>query len=226
MNAINEKLAQFKGMVTVIERLLKQKNVFISVSIERLPGIVLEIEEEALGPELKAKSIEEKDFRDIVDEISPMMLACMEDRQDSFIEGKTDALRSEEDYDADRIAEEEVLLREKMMLVDERLVDQNLKDWLLFKRSAKTPVFSGLEWDIKVKHFDSKKQPVSPLPYATCQIKYQKGFPRSPIALLFEASPADAIEIDFTLDDIEHMIKRLGVVKDKLGALVKGGKIG
>lgn len=222
MNATNEKLAQFKEIVTIVERLIKQKKVFISISIERLPGIVLEIEEETLDTELKAISVEEKDFHDIVDdEITPMMLACMEDSQDSFIKAKINALK-EEDYDQDRIAKEESLLREKIRLVDERLVDQNLRDRLLFKRSAKAPVFTGLEWDIKVKHFDSRKEPLYPVPYATCQIKYQKGVPRSPLALFFEAAPSEAIEIDFTLDEIEHMIKGLGIVKDKLGTLVKG----
>lgn len=222
---ISEGLEQFKEVVTVVGKLLKNRQIFVSISAEEYPGIALLVEEEPLEAELARSGLAAETFRSVLkDEISLMVFVCLEDDQEVFVRRHTESLEEDEEgYDADKIAEETALVREKLEIVGEWVVNEDLKNRHLFKRRAKSPTFVALNWDVNVKYFDSEAKTMSPFPYATLQLRFQKGIPESPLAILTGgASQIESVEIDYAFDEIEYVIRTLTVIKDRLMAVKEG----
>jgi len=225
--AYDAKLEEFLKTLSIVEKLLRDKNIFFSISVERYPGLTLKIEEPSLDLELERESVSKTDFQSVLEaEIAEMIVMCLEgpEARQAYVKSEIDDLR-EEGYDETQLAEKKTLLEKKLEFVSTKLIDEHLRQRYLFKRRARVPVFIGLDWGINVREFDSQAEELRAFPYATIQIRYQKGVPAGPVRILLgTAAPLETLEVDCTLDEIEYMIRVLSEAKSRLqDATEKGG---
>jgi hypothetical protein len=111
-------------------------------------------------------------------------------------------------------------LRRKLAFVDTKLVDKYLRQRYFFKSLARVPSFLSLDWTINVTYFHGEDGE-SPFPYVSCLLEYQKAAPMSEFDKVF-GQGKEALKIDFTLDEVEYLIKTFKAIKLKLSPLVEG----
>ena len=170
-----------------------------------------EIEREVLNKGLEERNLGKESFKKAADEIGSILLALLNDTGEEYI-----AREIESDGSTDE--EKESLVRSKVDLVKDTLYDGGLRLRYDLKRSRKAPSFSGIDWDIKVKHIDGKWEAFDPFPYATCRISYQREFDDSPWTF-FGGRAFDAIQINFSADELDYLVKVLTGIKSRLREL-------
>jgi len=204
--------------LAIVQRLLKQRKIFLSISSEK--AITLEIEDEAIEAEAKRTAIAADELKSVlVTQISRMLLICLDNEQDEYIEMQYRTRPYLEEIPKDEINKRKSVLRTKLELVNKQLIDDRLKERYQFKKLAKADTFIEADWELKVKHSDRKNRSASPYPYATIQIKYQIN--KGDRSFLFGPTTVESKEIDFTLEELEYMENLLKAARNGLNHLAK-----
>lgn len=217
------RVEEFEKLVDAMAALLEGGHIFVSIRFEMPPGLSLVLEREAAKAEIERRGLSLDQFEEFLDEEVPnLMVALLTDSEEGYVESQLDSLKEEREGITDEQLEAERATRlAKLGAVSERIVDNAMRKRFTFKRRARSPVFVAFGWAVDVRHFDAKEQDELGLPYATCQIKYQKGIPALPFGILLGGPRLESVEIDCTLDEIEYMIRTLGEVREKLHSLQK-----
>ena len=133
------------------------------------------------------------------------------------------SMHATREFDDEEQAEKErERLNADIQKVESKLYDSHLQQRYDLKRTSKAPSFTGIDWDIKVKHFDAKLGDFEPFPYATCKISFQREFDDSPF-VFFGGRAFDSAQINFTIDDIDHLSQVLAKVRERLHFLENAG---
>jgi hypothetical protein len=106
------------------------------------------------------------------------------------------------------------------------LVDDDLRNRYKLKATSKAPIFTDLEWDIKVKIDDSSLGGEEcHLPYATLKFVYQREFGATAYAPLSMqmAKAFEAVSINVTADDLEYLEQYVSLLRQRLLAQAKSG---
>ena len=178
-------------------------------------GASLDIDRDVLAGFLQEKQTEEVAFRRTAHRVGRILGAILSDREDAFISDELE----DEDPSRDTPAREE--LRVDIRKVREHLYDQHLQRRYDLKRSSKAPSFTDIDWDIKIKRFDSQLGEFAPFPYATCRLSFQREFDHS--ARSFFGRAFDSVQVNFSIDEIDHLSRVLAKIKTQLTALEKEG---
>ena len=218
MSTDNEKFDAFKKAIEIIDSLNRRGEIYISIN----PPFeaAFEVSRKTLLRELEEASLAEGDFQRQLRRISSMLLAVLAEEESEYIDSRieTEELKDEE------ASERRGVLQEQISKVKESLLTERLKSRYDLKRSSKAPVFSGIDWDIKIKTGDARLENIR-FPYATCRIKFQREFEESPF-IIFGGRVFDSMQINFSLDDIDYLIKTLSIIKEYLAKAEKEGQGG
>jgi hypothetical protein len=167
--------------------------------------VLFEIDRDAYKPLPTALS--ESDFWDATQDVGQALLAILEDEVEYFVQRRT---RGDNALPA-------ATWFARVELVRDALWTPELEARYQLKVSSKAPAFAGIDWDIKVKVEDASLGSID-LPYTTCKIRLQREFSDSPFTVI-SGRVFDSIQVNLTLDEVEHLIKVLGVVRERLSAL-------
>lgn len=209
MSAQKREAGIFEKVVQILENLVRQGEVYISLNPPF--NVTFEISRSVLLRELERAPLDEENFQRQSREISAMLLAIIADKENTYIDS---VIEESEELEGKKADEIRAALKEQISKVKQSLFSRRLKDRYDLKRSSKTPVFSGIDWDIKVKTRDAHLRDVK-LPYATCRIKFQREFEESPF-IFFGGKPFDSVQVNFSVDDIDYLIKTLSIIKEYL----------
>ena len=212
----NQEKSIFNDAVATARMLLNDGNIYIDASPIEGVDIKVQIDKQSLEKSLKSTHFTYDDFKAFLKEISSIISACLEDREEYYINREVEFWRENDKYDDAKISMQKSLLESKYQAVKEQLIDDSLRYRYFFKKHAKSPYFVGCDWQVNTKHADSDTEMPKSLAYATCLIRYispGKGirFPFLPVT--------ESIEIDCTGDEIEYIIRTLSVIKDKIKAV-------
>jgi len=218
MSAQKEKADVFEKVIQILDRLIRRGEVYIS--LDPPFGASFEISRGILLHELEEASLGEKDFQRQSRRISSMLLVVLAEEESNYIASR---IRSEE-LKGEKASERREVLKEQMSKVRERLLTEHLKSRHNLKLSSKAPVFSGIDWDIKIKTADARLERIR-FPYATCRIKFQREFEESPFILL-GGRAFDSMQINFCIDDIDYLIKTFHTIRERLAQTEEQGQGG
>ena len=208
---------EFSQALKIIGEMLGKGEAFISLSppvaitIEIDRAVVRTYFRESQGSDSVAK------FREQASEIGQLLLPILEGTTEQFVnarvkqrsEDKTET-RSNDDYRKE--------LTSKIEDVRKHLYDERLQKRYNLKKSSKAPSFSDIDWDIKTKHVDAKIESLTPFPYATCKITFQKEFEMSFPSIL---NAFGSIQINFSVDEIHYLQRVLSTIEERLRSLEK-----
>lgn len=206
---------QFLKSLNLLKKLKENHGVFISLT----PPMQLsfEIDREVLPRYLQEFELTQGDFQEEYVHISYLLLAVLANREENFIE--FDIEHSElEGEEADI---RKATLREQLRTVKETLLDTRLKQRYDLKASSKAPTFTSIDWDIKLKVKDAELEKIK-FPYATCRIKYQREY--TDLTSFLGGKGFDSVQLNFSLDEIEYLIKVLETIKQNLQEIEEGIK--
>lgn len=210
------KVNTFEKTIEILDRLIKRGEVYIALNPPF--DASFEISKGILRHELEEASLGERDFRRQSSRVSSMLLAILSGEEDDYINSVIQRLEKLKGKEASKRREE---LEEQISKVKEGLLTDHLKGRYNLKRSSKAPVFSGLDWDIKIKTEDAQLENIR-FPYATCRIKFQREFEESPL-VIFGSRIFDSVQINFCVDDIDYLIKTLRTIRDNLAQTEEKG---
>ena len=201
----------FHSTLDLLADLKERRQLFVSLTPPFAASF--EIDREILREALAVRGDSEEDFRRFADEIVNMLSAILAGAADRYVEHRLDATDDEESGVTDRGHIETMVNQVKICLYDEHL--QRRYD---LKRSSKAPSFTSVDWDIKTKHFDANLESFAPFPYATFRISFQKDFGDSPL-MFFGGRALDSVQINFSIDEIDHLREVLLRVREHLQTL-------
>lgn len=203
----NNRAENFRTVLDILKD--SENNVFISL----IPpfDIFFEFGKGTLDDIISKSNLDLKKFKSISNRISSLLLSVLREEEESFIDAyiERDGLEKEE---ADN--EKKVLGRE-IETIRKELYNKHLQNRYDLKISSKAPSFSNIDWDIKVKVKDSKLKAIN-FPYATCKMTYQREFDYSPY-YVFNNDAFSSITINYSIDEIEHLIKVFSTIRKNLG---------
>lgn len=205
MNKKEDRAELFKQVLATLKALYAHREIFVSL----IPPLELsfEIDREVLAQRLKESHIDERDFRREADRISSLLLAILQEAEEQYVKGTIERLELKDEKEAE---DKKKKLLEELENVRKAFWNQHLKDRYDLKASSKAPSFVSIDWDIKLKTKDANLEKIR-FPYATCRIDYQREFSASPFAIL-GGKTMDAVQINFSIDDIEYLIKVLSAI--------------
>lgn len=215
-NSVEERLEQFGEIVRLIRQLIEEGSIFVRMSFMRYRDITLLVERGSLQRAAESSGVDVEQVESLLEwEIPTMMLAALDEDEEAYIEFRIGRLKEkEEDVTEERVKEEREWQSGQLRLVKERLVTDELVARYRFKKDAKTPAFTAMDWEVKVKHFDSRAESELALPYATLQLTYEHG-PRG-LGVFPEVGGLESVEVDCTPDEIEYLIRVLGKARARL----------
>lgn len=216
-----EKVDAFEKVLQILDRLIRRGEVYIA--LDPPFSATFEISRGILLHELEEASLAEERFQRESRRIASMLLALLAEEESDYIASR---IRSEE-LKGEKASKRREVLKEQMSKARERLLTEHLKRRYNLKLSSKAPVFSGIDWDIKIKTGDARLENIR-FPYATCRIKFQREFEESAFIIL-GGRAFDSMQINFCIDDIDYLIKTLGIIREYLAhaeELGQGGKSG
>lgn len=204
----------FEKVLSLLTEIQKNREVYISL----VPPFELsfEVDRETLRKRLEEYEIEEEDYKKMLARIENLAIASLEGQEEGYIDGYIERQELEED-EAEKKREE---LQEQLVKVQDVFLTRRLKQRYALKASSKAPSFHSIDWDIKLKVKDAKRDDIR-FPYATCRIKYQREFTADPFALL-GGRPFDTIQLNFSYDEVEYLIRVFGVIRQNLEEVEKG----
>jgi len=205
------KKSVFAESLSILVNLLNTGDAYISLS----PPFEakFEINKDIIKKRLDELSISESDFNKETQKISSMLLPALSNEENDYIE----RLLSSRRLDDKKQKEIKENLYQQISKVKECLLTERLKRRYYLKLSSKAPSFTSIDWDTKIKVGDARLDKIK-FPYATCRIKFQREFEDSPY-VFFSGKAFDSIQINFTSDDIDYLIKVLETIKQKLSAI-------
>lgn len=213
MSNETEPLVRFQEAVRIVRNLIDNGSIFVFVSPIEASEIKVQVDKESLQATLKPTTFSYDDFNNFLREISRLISTCLDKNEGGYIESRVEYWRDEEKYDETRIANEKSLLESKLRSVKETLVDERLNQRHFLKQYAKSPYFTGFDWEVNVKHSDGEADVIQPLPYATCQIRFVD--PRTKYRFSF-MEHTESVQIDWTEEEIDYMIRVLEVIKQRI----------
>ena len=205
----------FEKTLALLSDLKDRGELFIALSPPFAAS--MDIDHDVLQTSLEESQIPEAGFRRAANQIGNMLAAVLRDSVEEFIQFSQGTGEDDE-----RDPSETDQLREKVQRVRDQLYDSHLQQRYDLKRSSKAPSFTDIDWDIKIKHFDAKLGNFAPLPYATCRLSFQREFDDTPLTI-FGGRAFDAVQINFSIDDIEHLSRVLARIRERLETLENGG---
>jgi hypothetical protein len=201
----------FDRTLALLVDLKERQQLFVSLTPPFAAS--LEIDREILREALIPPGDSEDEFRRFADEIGNILFATLAGEVDRYMEHRLEVAEDESGNVIDRGRLEIMFSRVKESLYDDRL--QRRYD---LKRSSKAPSFTSVDWDIKTKHFDANMELFAPFPYATFRISFQKDFGDSPL-MFFGGRALDSVQINFSMDEIDHLRRVLLRVRERLQTL-------
>ncbi len=216
MSNETETLVQFKEAIRIVRNLIDNGSIFVFVSSIEASEIKVQVDKESLQATLKPAAFSYDDFNNFLGEISRFISICLDKNEDIYIKGRVEYWRDEEKYDETRIADEKSLLESKLRSVRETLVDERLNQRYFLKKYAKSPYFTGFDWEINVKHSDGAVDVVQPLPYVTCQIRFAEPGTKHRFSFIEHTK---SLQIDWTEEEVDYMIRVLEVIKQRIQQL-------
>ena len=177
----------------------------------------LDIDREVLQEFLDRGGVPESEFRRFAGEIGMMLAALLNGAVDEYVANPSQFLADGSDAFED---EEEV--KAAVDRVRDQLYDDRLQQRYDLKKSSKAPSFTDVDWDINIKHFDANLADFTPFPYATCRFSFQRVFEDSAFAL-FGGKTFDAVQINFSIEEIDHLNRVLLRIRERLQALESEG---
>jgi len=216
-----ETLLAFQSAVGIVRKLIDEGGIYIVVSPVERTDIKLQVDRQFLEATLEPTPFSYGDFTKFLNEMSVMVSVCLEEREEIYVQRRVENWRDENNYDEPRIAEEKSLLERKLQVIKGTLIDDRLSQRYFLKDHAKAPYFVDFDWEVNVKHSDSEVDMAQPLPYATCRLRYARpgARPRFPWA-----QSVESIQIDWTEEEIDYIVRILGVVKERIRAVKQGGR--
>lgn len=208
MNQKKDRRELLNKALMTLKALCERHEVFISL----VPPFYLsfDVDRDTLSQCLKGSDISEKAFRAESNRLGSLLLTVLQQREEQFIESRVEELELK-----DQAAEEErKTLQAALASVRGALWDQHLQDRYDLKATSKAPSFSSIDWDIKLKVRDAKLARIR-FPYATCRIAFQREFESSPFTLL-GGKTFDTVQINFSIDEIEHLIRVFTTIRKHL----------
>lgn len=199
----------FDATLEILSELYRSQQLFITL----LPpfSVEFEIDEQSTAKVLDAR-VTERQFRTEAQEIGIFLLAHLEGDVEAYIEG-----RSNRQGGPDR-----AVLTQRAAAVRDAFWSEGLQSRYQLKVTSKAPAFAGLDWDIKIKLEDAKVAGLN-LPYATCKLRFQREFEDSPYTVI-SGRVFDAVQVNFTKDEIDYVLRVFQVVRDRLQALQGSGE--
>ncbi len=199
----------FDKVLTALSRCKRQGDLYIAL----MPPFAVTFQLFDKGRETLADEVAlaDSDRERLVRRIENMVQVILDDEVDSYI---THIAEHGSDSGQKEAKEEELrgqIERVRKALLDDRLIQRHQ-----MKISSKAPTFTDIDWDIKVKRYDAKREIT--FPYATCKIKFQRDFEITAVALL-SGRQFDSVQINFTSDDLEYLTTVLNSVRAKLKTL-------
>lgn len=213
MSNATEPLVRFKEAVRTTRNLIDNGSIFVFVSPIERADIKVQVDRESLEATLRPTAFTYEDFNNFLKEMSRLISVCLEEDEDDYVKSRVDYWRDEEKYDEQRVANEKALLESKLQSINEILVDDSLRNRYFLKKYAKSPYFTGFDWEVNMKHSDGETDIVQPLPYASCQIRFAK--PGEKYRFSFIAH-TESVQIDWTEEEIDYMIRVLEVIKKRI----------
>lgn len=112
-------------------------------------------------------------------------------------------------------AEEKKEVDDKAKIVNDILIDSNIKNMHLIKSTSKVDMLYSVDWEINKKIFDDTKGNIPELKFATLNIRLSKpSYESNPIAKLFNFSEQSSkVCINCDLSDVENLIDILNDIK-------------
>lgn len=196
----------FDTALTLIEILREKRQVFVALTPPFT--VTFDVNRQTLERALREASLERAAFDEAAGEIGEMVLAILEEKKQHYISRQTVAI------------EDEGKKKEAVEALERRLeqvapfVDGTIRSRFDLKVASKAPAFSAIDWDVKLKTFDARLGQVR-LPYATISLKWQREF-RFEIATLLQRNLFDSVQINFTRDEVDYVIRELELVRDRL----------
>ena len=113
-------------------------------------------------------------------------------------------------------------LKRQAALIEEHIVDDRLRARFKLKVTSKAPAFVSLDWDVKIKVHDAKAKEFR-FPYATLRLNYQRDFDEPPLILL-GGRTFDSAQVNFTLDEVDHLMHVLDDIRAVLSEAERGAE--
>lgn len=204
----------FSAALDVLSHLRDRGDLLISLSPPF--RVSIEIERATLGPHLADASLSEGNVREAASEASDIIRALLDDSLDDYVIYR---LGETEGDERSRI---EIDVRDHVEGVRAKLLDDHLMHRYTLKKTSKAPTFTAIDWDIKRKIADGSMMELKPFPYATLRFTYQKEFDDAVWSVL--SGPFDSTQINFTIDEVQYLIRVLQAVESHLESDEKEGK--
>lgn len=175
-------------------------------------GVEFQVDEETL----KEHNVAPHQFKRTAGRVAGALFAVLDGSEEEYISYRIEraGVKGEE---AERERER---VTARLASVREALVDPHLEKRYALKKSSKAPAFMDVDWDIKFKVLDAET--TVEFPYATCKIKFQREFEASPVTIV-SGRLFDAVQLNFTLDEVRYLAKVFGVIGGHLETLERQG---
>ena len=213
MGSETESIEKFREAVKIVRNLIDNGSIFVFVSPTEISEIKVQVDKESLQATLRPTTFSYDDFNNFLRETSRLISVCLENDQDAYIKSRVEDWRDDEKYDETRIANEKSVLESKLKSVNETIADDSLRRRYFLKKYAKSPYFTGFEWEINVKHSDGEADVAKPLPYATCQIRFVQPGTQYRFSFL---QHSESIQIDWTEEEIDYITRAFEIIKQRI----------
>lgn len=192
----------FNKVLAFLSEKVKNSEIFIIVSppfdvnFQPIDARLVKEGSEKLG-------ISEQDFKKRLSTIESLLLAILQDGINEYI-----VSRIKHDIEAEHIAkdageEKAQELKKQAETVEKSFISERLKQRFQLKAMSKSPFFSGLEWDIKLKTADSSGETIR-FPYATFRIRFQREYTWEP-HLLLGGRAFDSVQMNLCKEELYYL---------------------
>ena len=199
--------------LAILEKWKDRDELFITLSPPF--EVTFEVDRTLLKTVLEESATSEREFRETASEISLILLNILNGTEDSYIETSGDEPTGRPS--AGPPGDEQQRTAD-MQAVRSCLYDERLQQRYNMKRSSKEPSFNRVDWDVKVKVHDNQLDIPRPIPCATISLSFQKEFEDSALAVM-GGKTFGSTQIDFSLEEVDHLIRTLSVVRERLAGL-------
>ena len=165
-------------------------------------SVTIEVDRASMRDALANNDLSEPDFQREVTQAGNMLLHILNGTQDDYAQAAEDDNAKRQH--ANRVEDVRAILH-----------DPDLQQRYDAKRASIDPVFTSIDWDVKVKHYDTKDTHFPPYACATLLLSYQNGFDDSPLAVL-SGGTFRKLAIDLSRDEIMYLIQSLNALQYRL----------
>lgn len=220
MSCLTSEYKDFKEIVIAIKNMINDKKANIIFGVN-----------DDIRIELDYNSLSEYSIKkDVLDNIAnkefiPILLSLLQKQVDTFAKLQVREYKNELDDDSDNTANAvedfKNIINEKILLVKELFLDENMKRRYIIKSTTKHSIISSIKWEINKKLFNDGNESTLNSTYATLKIITDKNSDEyNPLSKIFPftqfSSNENQLLLDFDINDLEFLIKTLNDVKIKL----------